>query len=115
MFVQSEPSSQNLVSVATDGEIASRMRFFLTGERINTYFFAGVQSGQFTSVGLSTLETSPPRPLAMYSTSSSGSQHVRPAVQQAVWSWREEVMRQPHCHPAELQRNLHPAEGMPRR
>ena len=51
----------------------------------------------------------------MYSTSSSGSQHVRPAVQQAVWSWREEVMRQPHCHPAELQRNLNPAEGMPRR
>ena len=60
MFVQSEPSSQNLVSVATDGEIASRMRIFLTGERINTYFFAGVQSGQFTSVGLPTLETSPP-------------------------------------------------------
>lgn len=60
MFVQSEPSSQNLVSVATDGEIASRMRVFLTGARINTYFFAGVQSGQFTSVGLPTLETSPP-------------------------------------------------------
>ena len=60
MFVQSEPSSQSLVSVATDGEIASRMRIFLTGERINTYFFAGVQSGQFTSVGLPTLETSPP-------------------------------------------------------
>ena len=60
MFVQSEPSSQNLVSVATDGEIASRMRVFLAGERINTYFFAGVQSGQFTSVGLPTLETSPP-------------------------------------------------------
>ena len=60
MFVQSEPSSQNLVSVATDGEIASRMRVFLTGERINTYFFAGVQSGQFTSVGFPTLETSPP-------------------------------------------------------
>ncbi|MDM7960201.1 MAG: hypothetical protein QUV04_10670 [Synechococcus sp. WH 8007] len=51
----------------------------------------------------------------MHSTSSSGSRHVRPAVQQAVWSWREEVMRQPHCHPAELQRNLHPTEGMPRR
>ena len=60
MFVQSEPSSQNLVSVATDGEIASRMRVVLTGARINTYFFAGVQSGQFTSVGLPTLETSPP-------------------------------------------------------
>ena len=114
MFVQSELSSQNLVSVATDGEIASRMRIFLTGERINTYFFAGVQSGQFTSVGLPTLETSP-RPLVMHSTSSSGSHHVRPAVQQAVWSWREEVMRQPHCHPAELQRNLNPTEGMPRR
>ena len=114
MFVQSEPSSQNLVSVATDGEIASRMRLFLTGARINTYSFEGVQSEQFTSVGLSALETSP-RPLAMHSTSSSGSHHVRPAVQQAVWSWREEVMRQPHCHPAVLQRNLHPAEGMPRR
>ena len=36
------------------------MRIFLTGERINTYFFAGVQSGQFTSVGLPTLETPPP-------------------------------------------------------
>ena len=59
-FVQSELSSQNLVSVATDGEIASRMRLFLTGARINTYFFAGVQRGQFTSLGLSTLETSPP-------------------------------------------------------
>ena len=59
MFVQSEPRSQNLVSVATDGEIASRMRVVLTGARINTYFFAGVQSGQFTSVGLPTLETSP--------------------------------------------------------
>ncbi|QNG30530.1 hypothetical protein [Synechococcus sp. LTW-R] len=51
----------------------------------------------------------------MQSTSSPSSQYVRPAVQQAVWSWREEVMRQPHCHPAELQRNLNPAEGMPRR
>ena len=60
MFVQSEPSSQNLVSVATDGEIASRMRVVLTGARINTYSFEGVQSGQFTSVGLPTLETSPP-------------------------------------------------------
>ena len=60
MLVQSEPSSQNLVSVATDGEIASRMRLFLTGARINTYSFEGVQSGQFTSVGLPTLETSPP-------------------------------------------------------
>ena len=59
MFVQSEPSSQNLVSVATDGEIASRMRLFLTGARINTYSFEGVQRGQFTSVGLSTLETPP--------------------------------------------------------
>ena len=114
MFVQSEPSSQNLVSVATDGEIASRMRVVLTGARINTYSFEGVQRGQFTSVGLPPLETSP-RPLVMHSTSSPGSPHVRPAVQQAVWSWREEVMRQPHCHPAELQRNLHPAEGMPRR
>ena len=90
------------------------MRLFLTGARINTYSFEGVQRGQFTSVGLPTLETSP-RPLVMHSTSSSGSHHVRPAVQQAVWRWREEVMRQPYCHPAELQRNLHPTEGMPRR
>ena len=60
VFVQSEPSSQNLVSVATDGEIASRMRVVLTGARINTYSFEGVQRGQFTSVGLPTLETSPP-------------------------------------------------------
>ena len=62
MFVQSEPSSQNLVSVATDGEIASRMRLFLTGARINTYSVEGVQRGQFTSVGLPTLETSTPPP-----------------------------------------------------
>ena len=76
--------------------------------------FEGVQCGQFTAVLLSTLKKES-RPLAMHSTSRSLSHHVRPAVQQAVWSWREEVMRQPHCHPAELQRNLNPAEGMPRR
>ena len=41
------------------------------------------------------------------------SQHDRPAVQKAVWSWREEVMRHPHCHPAALQRTLNPSEGVP--
>jgi len=55
----------------------------------------------------------------MHSTSSSGSHQdrpaIRPAVQQAVWSWREEVMRHPHCHPAELQRNLNLSEGVPLR